>query len=56
MIFETTPPYFSIPSESGVTSSSSWFSTVPAEDAGLHGCAQRDYFIGIQFGVWPRAE
>ena len=46
----------SMPSESGVTSSSNLSSTVAGEDAGLHGRAQRDHFIGIQFGVRLRAE
>ena len=49
--FETTPPMVSMPSESGVTSSSSCVLDLAREDAGLHGGAQRDDFIGIQFGM-----
>ena len=45
-----------MPSESGVTSSSSWSSTVARENAGLHRRAQRDHFVGIQFGVRLGAE
>ena len=45
-----------MPSESGVTSSSSWSSTVPAENAGLHRRAEGDHFIGIEIGMRAGAE
>ena len=45
-----------MPSESGVTSSSSLIFNFAAEDARLHGRAQRDHFIGIQFRVRTCAE
>ena len=43
-----------MPSESGVTSSSSMFLggfRAAAENVGLHGRAERDDFVGIQIGV-----
>ena len=45
-----------MPSESGVTSSSSLIVDVARKDAGLHGRAERDHFIGIQIGVRLRPE
>ena len=54
MILSVTPPATSIPSESGVTSSSSIFSRgfgTAAKDVGLHGRAESDNFVGIQSGV-----
>jgi hypothetical protein len=54
MILATTPPSASMPSESGVTSSSSMFFGgfgAAAENVGLHGRAEGDDFVGIEFGV-----
>ena len=44
-----------MPSDSGVTSSSS-MSALPEQDIGLHRGAQRDHFVGVQFGVRLAAE
>ena len=41
----------SMPSDSGVTSSSSLILHVARQNAGLHRRAQRDHFVGIQLGV-----
>ena len=46
----------SMPSESGVTSSSSLILDVARENTGLHRRAQRDHFVRIQLGVRPGAE
>ena len=54
--FETTPPMVSMPSDSGVTSSSKLVLDVAGQNAGLHRRAQRDHFVGIQFGVRLGAE
>ena len=51
MIFETTPPIVSMPSDSGVTSSSSISRRPLIEDVGLHGGAERDDFVRIEIAV-----
>ena len=51
MIFDTTPPIVSMPSDSGVTSSSSMSCLPLDENVRLNGCAERDDFVGIEFGV-----
>ena len=55
MIRATTPPSASMPSESGVTSSSSRSSSASldgaGQDVGLHRRAQRHHFVGVQLGV-----
>ena len=48
MIFDITPPIVSMPSDSGVTSSSSISRRPLIEDVGLHGGAERHDFVGVQ--------
>ena len=56
MIFEVTPPTVSMPSESGVTSSSSMLRLPVDQDVGLHGRAEGDHLVGVELGVRRPAE
>lgn len=50
MIFATTPPIVSIPRERGDVEKQHCFDAA-FEDVRLHGSAERDDFVGIQFAV-----
>ena len=56
MSLPTAPPSVSMPSDSGVTSSSSVSRCTPGQDARLHGRPQRDHLVGIDGRVRLAAE